>query len=169
MNLATKYNKHKSKSQESTVLKAKYIVAECFILTQVHQDAFVGRAPGLAGKLTAFCQTIWNRVHTVKLDKICLENKCCEYHMDRIWWSCHYCHSVVLSNFLFFVPDCTGDGLSNRWFAAAPFPAELLLDVDNLLDEGFFDLTKISSKYTFHTDTIQMSHVCKCDIQICCP
>lgn len=46
---------------------------------------------------------------------------------------------MVLSNFSFLVFGRTADGLSKRCFTGAPFTAELLLDADDLIDEGFFD------------------------------
>ena len=50
-----------------------------------------------------------------------------------------------MSNFNFFVSGRTADGLSER---GAAFTAEPLLEADDLLDEAFFDLTKIFIKYT---------------------
>jgi len=57
---------------------------------------------------------------------------------------------VVLSNFSFFVLGRrTADGLSSRCSAGVPFTVKLLpLEDVVLLDEDFFDLTKILGKYT---------------------
>jgi len=63
-----------------------------------------------------------------------------------------------LSNFRFLVCGCTADELSVLWLTAAPFTAELLLEVDDLLDKGFIDLTQISSKHIIQSSDWLLFH-----------
>jgi len=71
------------------------------------------------------------------------------YHTEMVWLNYGYWW-VVLSNFRFFVFGCSADELSIRCCAGALFATKLLLEDEDLLDEGFFDLTKIFGKYTVH-------------------
>jgi len=63
---------------------------------------------------------------------------------------------------------CTVDGLFNRWSAGDPFTAKLLLEVDDLSDERFFDLTEIFGKCTLHEGVavVQRAERWTCDQQV---